>query len=290
MKSLLSLTVILIFSLSVFPQQVKIVETVGTCYGIDKTPDQARKKALESARSEAIKQAVGVKITEETFRNVTEVLTGKSATEFRDVFSSFNKSSSHGKIIQEDVKYEQKFEGEIPIYIARLKASVIEEEGKPDPAFQVKIVLERMDLYDRGGDRSKNDELKFKLWVSQNAYLYLFTITANDSVQLLLPNKYILDNYFAIDRNEQEFYKKMQQLKMRFVVGLPQDKEESEEGLLLVALKNKIDFTSGNFSADGEGVIPTYKAALTDIMQWLVQIPLSERAEIFEIYTIKKAK
>ncbi|PIP77128.1 MAG: hypothetical protein COW85_10545 [Ignavibacteria bacterium CG22_combo_CG10-13_8_21_14_all_37_15] len=290
MKTLLCFTVILIISLSVFPQQSKVVETVGTCYGVDKTPDQARKKALESARTEAIKQVVGVKISEEAFRNVTEVLTGNSASEFRDVFSSFNKSSSYGKIIKEEVNYEQKFEGEIPVYVVKLTATVVEEEGKPDPSFEAKIVLERRDLYDRGGDRSKNDELKFRLWASQNAYLYLFTISANDSVQLLLPNNDVLDNYYAIDRSEQEFSKKMQQLIMRFIVGLPNDKEEQEEGLLLVALKNKIDFHSGKISSDGKGGSQSYKAALTDIMQWLIQIPLSERTETFEMYTIKKFK
>jgi len=269
-------------------QKTTWVKVSSSCLAVQITPDEAKQKALELARAEAIKQAVGLKITEETFRGVTEALKNGEVSEFRDVFNRFNLSSSFGKIIEEEKRYTVEMDGEYPRYICHLRAKVVEEHGAPDPNFKAEIVLDRNSFLDRG--TSKREEVKFKLWASQNCYLYLFNIMSVDSVQLILPNKHISNTYFDRNKTEQDFEKQIISWGLKFWAGLSPGKSHAVEGLLLIALKEKVEFNSPNFSPDGSNIIPTYRAAITDIMSWLVAIPLDKRAEAFATFEIRKAR
>lgn len=269
-----------------FPQDGVWVETTASVLAANITPDEAKKQALDNARAEAIKQVVGIKIAEETYRSVTE---SQSSTQddFFDVFSKLNRSTASGKIVEEIPEYSVSIQNETPVYTVKLNAKVIEEKGKPDYGFTAEIVMSQDVFFDRGSIK-KNDIIEFKLWASKNCYLYLFNVMSNDSVQLVIPNKYINDNFYSIDRHEQEFVRKMNAIELKFRASLPEGKSLVKEALLLVALKEKIDFFSNNLSTDGQGVIPTYKAAITDIMNWLVRIPADMRTEAFKSFTIKK--
>lgn len=279
------LLIVFIVCGTALPQDGTWVETSASCLAVNISVDQAKKKALDDARSEAIKQVVGVRVSEETFRNVSEVITGDNASQFNDLFSKFNRTSSYGKIVEESVIYKSELEGDYPRYTAYLRARVVEEKGIPDPAFTAEIVIGNSILYDRGS-LDKNDKLMFKLWASTDSYLYLFNILSNDSVQLILPNEFIPDNSFITSKSEQIFEKKIKNTGMTFPVMLPEGKESVTEGLMLIALKEKVDFVSPNLSPGG--IISTYKAAITDIMNWLVGIPLEKRTESFQSFEIRK--
>jgi len=103
-----------------------------------------------------------------------------------------------------------------------------------------------------------------------------------------MPNAYLKDNEYRVNNTEQEFEKKIKSMGMNFTVGLSPNKPSQTEALYVIALKDKLDFVSGNFSRDGLSVIPTYRAAITDIMNWLIQIPIDERAEAFKQFEIRK--
>ena len=76
---------------------------------------------------------------------------------------------------------------------------------------------------------------------------------------------------------------------MKFRVTLPEGKSIAKEAFYLIALKDKIDFVSYNFSKDKNNIIPTYKAAITDIMNWLIKIPTDRRTEAFASFEIRKS-
>ena len=115
--------IILIITGNIFAQELKTVNTTGSCLAVNISAEQAKKIALDNARVEAIKKAIGTKVTEEIFRSVSEVQTLNNANEFNDVFKKFTRSSAYGKIVDENVTYETKLENGYPLYIANIEAS-----------------------------------------------------------------------------------------------------------------------------------------------------------------------
>ena len=284
----LLLSIILIFLQNTcFAQSGTWVESEGRYGGSNITPDEGKKKALDIARSEAIKKVVGVRVSEETFRNVSEYQVGDKQSEYFDIFSRLGRSTTTGKIIDEEYYFETLVENNLPVYYVNLRGNVVEEKGEPDPGFNVNIFMQRDVYYDRGS-QSKNDKLEFKIVATKDCYLYLFNILSNDSVQLIMPNAYLKDNQYIVHNEEQEFEKKIKSMGMNFTVGLSPNRISQTEALYVIALKEKVDFISGNLSKDGLSIIPTYKAAITDIMNWIIQIPVNQRAEVLTQYEIRK--
>ncbi len=282
MRKLISIIIIIITS-SIFAQEVKTVTASGSCLGVNISSEQAKKMALDNARADAIKNAIGTKVTEEVFRSVSEVQTLNNVNEFNDVFKKFTRSSAYGKIIEETVTYETKLENGYPLYIANIEAKVVEEIGEVDPNFKAEIILPKT-KYTARKDINTSDKMEFKLWASEDCYLYLFNVMSNDSVYLILPNEIIKDNSYKTEKNIQGYQKLLSA--MRFSVGLPEGKDYALEGLLLIALKDKIDFKSQLIEQTGNGMIATYKSALTEIMKWLVTIPQNRRTEAFTSFEI----
>ena len=277
----------LIISFTCFAQDGVWVKTTGRFNGANVTPEEGKRKALEIARGEAIKQVVGLKVTEETFRNVSESQQNDQQTDYFDVFSRLNRSTSSGRIIDEEYSIETILENDVPIYIAKLSAKVVEEKGEADPGFNVGINMSRDVYYSRSDVISENDAIEFEIIASKDCYIYLFNIMSSDSVQLVLPNQYIENNFYDTNKAEQEFEKLMNNLGMKFNVYLPADKSMANEAFLVIALKDKVDFKSDNFHQDGLSIIPTYRAAMTDIMSWLIQIPADMRTEAFRSFEIR---
>ena len=288
MKILNAILLNLVITFACIAQDGSWVQTTGRFNGANVTPEEGKKNALEMARAEAIKQVVGLKVTEETFRNISETQVGDQQLTYFDTFSRLNRSTSSGRIIEEDYSIETVLEKDVPIYIARLNAKVVKEEGNADPGFKVNINMPGDVYYSRSDVPSENDAIAFKITATKNCFLYLFNIMSSDSVQLVFPNQYIENNYYDTNKDEQEFEKLMNFHGMKFNVYLPAGISMASEAFLVIALKDKINFTSENFNQDGLSIIPTYRAAMTDIMSWLIQIPADKRTEAFRSFEIRR--
>lgn len=271
---------------NIIAQTGEWAEAVGICNGANITPAEGWKTAINNARAKAIKQVVGVHITEEVYRNISET-SNDDASVIHDAFSRLSQSNSYGKIVEEEILDKQTtIKNDIPVYKVILRAKVVEDKGRDDPGFTVEIVMPKDVYYDRGSNRS--DELKFDIWASKDCYVYLFNILSDDSVSLLIPNRYVQNNFYSINKDIQEFEKQLSNLS--FEVGLPNGIDNVIEALYIVALKNKIDFVSNNISERTGGIIPTYQAAITDIQSWLIQIPRDQRAEFLKSFEIRKSE
>jgi hypothetical protein len=271
---------------STIAQSGKWAEAVGICNGANITPAEGWKTAINNARANAIKEVVGVHITEEVYRNISETSSGDESN-IHDAFSRLSRSNSYGKIIEEEILDRQTIiENDIPVYKVNLRAKVVEDEGKDDPGFSVEIIMSKNVFYDKRPNSS--DELKFDIWASKNCYIYLFNILSDESVSLLIPNKYIQNNFYSTEKDIQEFEKQLSNLS--FEVGLPAGVDNVIEALYIVALKNRFDFVSNNISLSMEGIIPTYQAAITDIQSWIIQVPRDQRAEFLKSFEIRKSK
>jgi hypothetical protein len=123
----------------------------------------------------------------------------------------------------------------------------------------------------------------------QHCYLYVFNLLSNDTVQLILPNKYLRNNLFNTEKKEQDYRRDIRQIEMHFTVGLPKELARAKEAIYVIALKDYMEFKSEHFTQVGNNTNPTYKSAMTDIMNWLVQIPAEQRTEAFQSYEIRRS-
>jgi hypothetical protein len=285
--SKLFLVLLLLFLTMPLKAQDNWIEATGLYYGSNVTPAEGWKLSLDDARSEAIKQVVGLEVRQETFGSSYEKMGMIDKSEYGEMFSILSKSSTSGRIVKEEIiEKNGGWENNNPVYRIKIRVVVEKEVGSKDPNFQSELILDRDVYYDRG-DYYKNDEIKIDFWANQDCYIYLFNFMSNDSVQLIIPNKYISDNFYVTFDNGKALKDKIKSF-LKFRVRVPTGQLAVSEALYFVALKQKIDFTSKNFSTDDRDVIPTYKAAFIDLQSWLIQIPLNLRSETSKIFEIRK--
>ena len=252
--------------------------------GSDVSPEEGKRRALDLARAEAIKQTVGVLVSEELFRNQTELTKESECEEYFDTFSRLSRSTAYGKIIKEQVTYSTKIDDQgIPIYSATIDACVVEDKPNSDPTFTATLNMDKPVFFDRGNPE-KNDALEFSIQASQKCYIYLFNLLASDSVQLLIPNTYVKDALYDPSSNKQSFEKELEAIGAEFIVGLPPGKSRTKEALYLVALKDNVSFPVQQGKTFSTGIL----SAMQDIMQWLVRIPPDRRTETFKSYEIRR--
>lgn len=239
------------------------------------TKEDARRLAIEDAERNAVEQVAGVTISADTI--VTNF------TISSDVISAI----PYGKvidreIIEEDIKTikDEKTVRPSFIYYVKLKAKVAKEKGNIDPYFKLDASLNRTVFKD-------GEEMQIKVKPHRDCYITIFNILEDDKVLTLIPNRYIKDT--LIKANEylvfpDEGIKKMGiNLKVHGVEG----KDVTKEKIYILCFKQPVDF--GNKFE--EGIFGIYKGAtafIKELKRKVVDIPLSERAERFLLYEIRK--
>jgi len=266
------------------------VESTGHCYSTEVTPEEGWKRALQDAEANAIRTALGISVSGQTFQLTSESTKGEKPTDYLSTFSELNTTTTSGRVIAERI--DSSFlstEGNLPVYNVKIRATVAKDKGEPDPGFQLEIHLDKDMYYDRG-EIDRNDAVKFSISASQDCYLYIFDIMSNDSVMLLMPNVYFADNFYSAAEGKEGFDRKLAKLPYDLKVGLPPRKDLTTEMIYIVALKKKIDFHTSNVTEESSGILPTYQAAILDLQKWLVRIPQDLRATASAPFTIKKWK
>lgn len=269
----------------VYSQNSKWVVDSGVCSVANLLPEAAMKKSKEIAETEAVKSFVGVTVKENIYYKQSESSVNKNS-EILDMFSKLNTSTSSGRIIEEKIISQNIYiDNNQPFCKTVIKALVAKDTIQNDPSFTAKIIMEKDVFYDRGNLRG-NDVVSFKIWASQDCYIYLFNIMSNDTVQMLIPNSYLKDNFYSIQPNRSKLLEQIK--KLTFSVQLPKDKEQTTEMLMLVAFKNKIDLSAINLNMDDNGIMASYNSAIVDIQKWLMNIRADLRTECTQIFEIRK--
>jgi hypothetical protein len=266
---------------NLYAQEVQTVIVEGKYVGGQNiTPEEGFKKALEDALNTAVEKVCGILVREETIRTLAETSLN---SELIDQFSKLCSITKYGRVVDKEI-LERRLDGSSFTYFVKVKAVIVKENDLPDPNFQINLELSKPVFFvDKKGI---GEEMNFKITANQDCYLYLFNLMSDDSVKLLLPSQLLPNNFYSSKSKIQEYEKKLEDIKMN--VGLTSGKEMLTEGLYLIALKEKVDFKSENFSKDGTDYIPTYKAAIYDIQKWLMEIPNNKRTETLKVYEIRK--
>lgn len=237
--------------------------------------EEAQVIAKRKARLDAIEKVCGVQLQAESLvRNF--MLAG-----------DFIHSIAYGHVVEEkDIRWQTELippeDPSVPPVIkliVTMNAKVKPVQEKPDPSFKVNLTLNRTS-FDSG------DEVIFTISFTQDCYITIINLAANDSVYVLFPNTYHKDN--MISSKEKFTFPSRSDRESGFyirVAALPEHKKDTEI-VKVIATKKKVDFLFGLNMTEGFGLMGTPKMAITQLARHLSEIPVSERAEATEMYTV----
>ena len=160
---------------------------------------------------------------------------------------------------------------DIWVYVVRVKVKVGQRKGERDPYFKLDVDMDRS-VYKDG------DEIRLTVTPSMDCYLYVFNISSNDSVYVLLPNQHISNNFAKSGSSFNIPDEEARKRGIKYKVGLLPGKKADTEMVKILALKKakaNLDMTFGN-----------YQMALTKLQYFLVDLPRDEVVESNIIYNI----
>ncbi len=233
------------------------------------TPKEVMERAKRDAQNKAIEQAVGVFIKSHTLVSNSELAEDL-------IYASVRGKTERIEIIKEG--WDEKDRN---LYKVKLKALIKPVYPEKAEGFSVKLFLSRADL-------KEGAEVKIFYQSSADCYVYIFSIAADGSVTLLLPNSMHQDHSikagktysFPPDRSKI-------QLQARF---LPDYKgKTAEEKIKLIATRQKEDLISLGFQ---EGLFKVYNAKSTgmisDLIKRLNQLEPADWTEAAAVYTLTR--
>jgi len=174
--------VVSLCSLCSFAQETKKVEGIKGQWIIsnDITPIQARAKAIEEAKAEALRNAgVAEYVSESNLLYKTE-----KDSQVKDIHKSITSTDVSGEISEFKIIAEEKKINEFGnlMYDVWINATVILHKNSKDPGFNLDVIGIR-DKY-----RSP-EELVFEMKPSKEGFLNIFILSDDESL-LLYPNKF----------------------------------------------------------------------------------------------------
>jgi hypothetical protein len=255
------------------PVAPRTVEVEAEVHGSGRTPEQARREALERARELAVAEVAGIHVRAQQVRLKSEARDG-----LRDAFSYLVHTSSQGRIVREDVAFDTRVEGGIPIYRARLRADVVMETGHRDPGFD----LEVRTVPDSGTLRD-GEALKLVVTPSRDCYVTVLNLHEDGSVGRVFPNELEPDHHLPGGRAS-EIPAPDAPFEIRVTLG--PGRADLQEQLLVVATADPVSFRpsderSGELVPDGDA-----SPGLTRLNQWLLQVPVDRRTEVLLAYEV----
>ena len=201
----------------------------------------------------------------------------------------FIHSISYGQIVEEKDKRWDTIsmpandpnDPPVLIYKVTMQAKVVSREEKPDPSFKINLKLNRTTF-------QSGDEVVFKIKATQDCYLTIFNIGADDTVRVLFPNSLENNNFINKAATIQVPGKTFQKtgkcyIKVRTLPGC----KKNSEVVKVIATKQRIDFIDEMDLSSAFSSVGTPKMALPKLARWLSQIPVSERAEASAVYTVE---
>jgi hypothetical protein len=271
MRKIITVCIILILPLvSLAAEKPLWITADGASYQSEMdTLKEVKDRAKRDAESKAVERAVGTFIKSHTLVSNSQIA--------EDLIYA----AVRGKITKEEIiasDWDAKDRNLYRISIKALIEPVYPEKGE---GLSAKLSLSKTDL-------KEGEEVNIFYQVSEDSYVYIFSIAADGSVTLLLPNSNMPDNFTRAGRAYQ-FPPTDSPIHLK-AMFLPNHKEASaEEKIKIIATRNKEELLSIGFK---EGIFQVYDAKSTgmigDLVRRLNQIELTDWTEATAFYTIKK--
>ncbi|HUV49575.1 MAG TPA: DUF4384 domain-containing protein [Anaerolineae bacterium] len=271
MKKLLVILCILILPVCSFASEKPVwVEATGeACLGEIDTPKEVKERARRDAQKNALEKAVGVFIKSHTLVSNSQLA--------EDLIYA----AVRGQIEKSEILHEGWDTKERSLYRIKLKSlikPVYPEKGK---GLSVKAYLSKTDL-------KEGEEVRIFYEASNDCYIYIFSVAADGSVTLLLPNSIHMENLtrtgkaYEFPTSDSEIH-----LKAMFLPGYKG--KVAEERIKLIATKEKEEILSLGFH---EGMFKVYDSRSTgmisDLVKRLNRIDPDKWTETTAVYTLTR--
>ncbi|HCX02278.1 MAG: DUF4384 domain-containing protein [Smithellaceae bacterium] len=233
------------------------------------TLKEIKGRARRDAQNKAVEMAVGTFIKSHTLVSNSQVA--------EDLIYA----AVRGKITKEKILFSDWDAQERNLYKIRIKALVEPVYPEKGEGLSVKLSLSKSDL-------REGDEVKIFYTVSEDAYVYIFSVAADGSVTLLLPNAHLADNFVRANQAGQfPPAGNPISLKAMFLPGY--EGKTAEERIKIIATKKKEPLLSLGFQ---EGLFQVYNEKSTgmigDLVRRLNAIDPSDWAQAVAVYQLKK--
>jgi len=270
MKKLLFILAFLLIPIAASADKPLWVTADGTSYQSEMdTLKEVKDRAKRDAESKAIEKAVGTFIKSHTLVSNYQIA------------DDLIYAAVRGKITKEEIIASDWDEKERNLYRIKIKALIEPVFPEKGEGLSTKLSLSETDL-------KEGNEINIFYHVSEDSYVYIFSIAADGSVTLLLPNSNMTDNFtragmaYQFPPADSSIH-----LKAKF---LPNYKETSAvEKVKIIATRQKEGLLSIGFK---EGIFQVYDAKSTgmisDLVRRLNQIELTDWTEATAVYSLKR--
>lgn len=252
-----------------------VVEGRAVMEGI--TREQAKSAAIRQAYRNGIREALGVVVDAQSF-----VKDGLFTGEFVHAIS-------HGHVVKETLlsqgidTYQKTPESDpIPVYLVKMELTIVAEGGEPDPSFKVDARLNKAGF-------SEGEEMWVNVEATQDCWLMVLNIAANNDIAVLFPNDLQRDNFLKAGQVLQVPSERERALGIRFRVAPLPGHEKNREFIKVIATKRPIAFLEELEVRNGMTVFRNTQVALGELGQWLATVPVGERAEDLASYVVVAA-
>jgi hypothetical protein len=233
------------------------------------TLKEVKDRARRDARGRAVEMGVGTFIKSHTLISNSQVA--------EDLIYA----AVRGKITREEVLFSDWDAKERNLYKVRIKVLVEPVYPEKGEGLSVKLSLSKTDM-------KEGDEVRVFYQVSNDSYVYIFSVAADGSVTLLLPNSNMPDNFSKAGKAYQ-FPPKNSQIQLK-ALFLPDCKEiTAEEKIKIIATRQKEELLPLGFR---EGVYQAYDAKATgmigDLVRRLNQIEPADWTETTAVYNLQR--
>jgi hypothetical protein len=186
MKKILTISIFLILPLVSLAAEKPIwLEADGEAYmGEIETQKEVKERARRDAQNKAVEKAVGTFIKSHTMVSNYQIA--------EDLIYA----AVRGKITKEEIITSDWDAKERNLYRMKIKALVEPVYPERGEGLSAKLSLSETDL-------KEGDEIKIFYQVSEDSYVYIFSIAADGSVTILLPNSSMPDNFTKAGRAHQ---------------------------------------------------------------------------------------
>lgn len=270
MMLFLPIFIVFILFTPAFAEEPLWVEAVGEAYMSEvETPKEVMERARRDAQNKAVEQAVGVFI-----RSHTLVSNSQLAEDL--VYASVRGNINKIEIIKEG--WDDKDRN---LYRVKLKALVMPIYPEKGGDISLKLSLSKTLL-------KEGDEVRLFFQASKDCYIYIFSVAADGSVTLLLPNSINNDN-FIVGGNAYTFPTPESNIKLK-AMFLPGYKgKTAEEKIKLIATKKKEELVPLGFQ---QGAFKVYDASstgmITDLVRKLNQLEPADWTEATAVFTLER--
>jgi hypothetical protein len=233
------------------------------------TQKEVKERAKRDAQSRAAEMAVGTFIKSHTLVSNSQLV--------EDLIYA----AVRGKIAKEEIISSDWDTKERNLYKVKIRALVEPVYPEKGEGLSAKLSLSKTDL-------KEGENVQIFYQVSKDSYVYVFSIAADGSVTLLLPNANVPDHFTKAEKAYQ-FPPKDSPINLK-AMFLPGYKEASaEERIKIIATRKKEELLSLGFK---EGIFQVYDAKstgmLSDLVRRLNQIEPTDWAEATAVYTLNK--